>query len=107
LPEWRSEDPDRALEEAGRRFLAANGPATREDLALWWGMTPAAAGALIKRLGDHAVPVEVAGSPAVMLAGDVELAHDPPPQSVRLLPAFDQYVVGGHVPRRSARRRLS
>lgn len=34
-----------------RRFLAAYGPATREDYARWWGITPAAGGKLIAPLG--------------------------------------------------------
>jgi hypothetical protein len=94
LSGWRKENPEHALEEVTRRFLAANGPATREDLARWWAVTPAGGGAQIARLGDDVAQVDVEGSAAVMLAADLELAGDAPPRSVRLVPAFDQYVVG-------------
>ena len=39
-PDWSPEDPEAALAEAARRYLGAGGPATREDLARWWGATP-------------------------------------------------------------------
>ncbi len=94
MRDWSGQDPDDALLQITRRFLAAHGPATREDYARWWAMTPAAAGALLERLGDEATPVEDDGTAAWLLtahAGEVEAAV--PSRAVRLLPAFDQYVV--------------
>ncbi|MGH9276962.1 MAG: winged helix DNA-binding domain-containing protein [Acidimicrobiales bacterium] len=95
--------PDDAAREVTRRFLAAYGPATREDYAHWWGViTPAAAGRLIAALGDEAVTVDVGGpawperrrGPMSVLAANVDdLAAAKPARSVRLLPAFDQYVI--------------
>jgi len=41
-----SDDPEAALLEVARRYFAAYGPATREDLARWWGTTPAQAAKL-------------------------------------------------------------
>jgi hypothetical protein len=91
-------DPESAAAEVTRRFLAANGPATREDYGRWWGSTPAEAGKLIAALGDEVTSVEVDGSSAWLLAEHVEAvrAARPPCQqrTVGLLPAFDQYVVG-------------
>ena len=46
--------PDEALREIARRYLAAHGPATREDLRRWWATTPAAAGRLLRSLEDAA-----------------------------------------------------
>ena len=86
-------DPDEALREVTRRFLAANGPATREDYARWWGVTPPKAGRRIADLGDEVEEVEVGGAPRFMLAGSA-VAHATPAGVVRLVPAFDQYVVG-------------
>jgi hypothetical protein len=85
-------DPDEALREVTRRFLAANGPATREDYARWWGVTPAKAGSRILDLGDEVEEVDVDGQPRWVLAGGIVDAA--PSGIVRLVPAFDQYVVG-------------
>ncbi|MDQ3979058.1 MAG: winged helix DNA-binding domain-containing protein [Actinomycetota bacterium] len=87
-------DPDQATLEVARRFLAAHGPATRDDYARWWAMTPAQAMRILKRLGEEVVPVHVDGSQAWMLAAHVdEAVRATPVRSVRLLPAFDQFVV--------------
>jgi len=86
--------PDAALREIARRYLAAHGPATREDLARWWATTPAAAGRLLRSLGDEAGEHDVEGTAMWMLhAGAREAAELPAPGGVRLVPAFDQYVV--------------
>jgi uncharacterized protein YcaQ len=87
-------EPDAATLEVARRFLAAHGPATREDYARWWGKSPAQASRVLQRLGQEVVPVDVEGTEAWMLAADLpEAAAAPPVRSVRLLPAFDQLVV--------------
>jgi hypothetical protein len=90
-----SEDGDEALDEITRRYLRAYAPATREDYARWWaGMTPAQAGKRIERLGDEVARVDVEGRRCYMLARDVpEATHAQATKTVRLLPAFDQYVV--------------
>ena len=92
---WRDEDPDAAMDAVTRRFLAASGPVTREDYARWWGIpSPAQARKLIERLGDQVTTVEVEGACAWMLAEHAaEVAAATPSRTVRLLPAFDQYVV--------------
>ncbi len=86
-------DPESALQAVTRRFLAANGPATREDYARWWGVTPAKAGSRIADLGDEVEEVQVDGEPRWLLAG-AEPGDCSPSGVVRLVPAFDQYVVG-------------
>ena len=49
----------------------------------------------IAALGDEVEAVDLEGTPAWMLAADVREAREAAPaRSVRLLPAFDQYVVG-------------
>jgi hypothetical protein len=80
---------DEALDEVARRFLAAYGPATREDFARWWAVSPAAAR---KRLARVGVEVSRAGEAAWALEGD---DYDGEPRGVvNLLPAFDPYVIG-------------
>jgi hypothetical protein len=95
LAEWQLVETEGAAREVTRRYLAAYGPATREEFARWFGMTsPAQAGRLIEGLGEEVVSIEIEGSRAWMLAEhlpDVGVAE--PSGVVRLLPAFDHYVV--------------
>lgn len=95
LPAWAPVDTDSAIQEVVRRYLAAYGPATREEFGRWFGTSsPAQAGALIERLGEAVAPVEVEGTRAWMLTEHVaEAANAAPAGLVRLLPAFDQYVI--------------
>lgn len=96
LDGWAPADPDVALPEITRRYFAAHGPATREDFARWWGVSPAAAGRLVTGLGGGLAPVEVDGSPMWMPVADAAGAEAAEPLGdgvVRLLPAFDHYVV--------------
>ena len=112
IPQWENTPPQTwpntgvlfwvyvtTAREVVRRYLAAYGPATREEFARWFGMTsPAQAGRLIKGLDEEVAPVEVEGSHAWMLAEHVPEAEKAEPSGVvRLLPAFDHYVVA--VPR--------
>jgi hypothetical protein len=95
LPERSPEEPDDAIGEIVRRYLAAYGPATREEFARWLGAaSPAKAGALLERLGDEVTQVKVEGRGAWLLADHVaEVEAASPAGTVRLLPAFDHYVV--------------
>jgi hypothetical protein len=103
---WTDHDPDRAMAEVTRRFLSASGPVTREDFARWWGIpSPAKGRRLLERLGAEVARVEVDGTAAYALADDLPgLARTggrgggagpgaDGPRTVRLLPAFDQYVI--------------
>ena len=88
--------PDDALAEVTRRYLGAYAPATREDFARWWGVSPAKAGQMLRALGDEAVEVDVDGEQGLWMlsedAGEARAAkaHN----TARLLPGFDQWVVG-------------
>ena len=85
-----------ASADVARRFLAAYGPATYNDLARWWnGGGVATAKQWIASLGEEASAVEVDGTPAWLLREHVrQIRKCQPNRSVRLLPAFDPYVVG-------------
>ena len=74
-----------------------HGPASREDFSRWWAfLDPPPAQRLIESLGDEVATIDVEGRRMYLLAKDVRaLAKAAPVRSVRLLPAFDQYVVGG------------
>jgi Winged helix DNA-binding domain len=92
LGPWEPVDTEEATLEVARRYLTRYGPARREDLQRWFGMTsPAEAGRWLKALGDEATESDG----AYLLAADAEAAAEAEPEgAVRLLPAFDQYVVG-------------
>lgn len=84
--------------ELARRYLAGYGPATERDLAAWWGMGLTEAKAAWKQLREELVELEVDGRSAWMLNSESKgLGKSVPPnQTVRLLPAFDTYLLGYH-----------
>jgi hypothetical protein len=89
-------DTETGVAHVVRRYLAAYGPATREQFARWFGMTSAPQAAkLLRSLGDEVAEVVLDGAQAFVLATDVdEIMLAEPQGTVNLLPAFDQYVVG-------------
>jgi hypothetical protein len=88
-------DPAAATAAVTRRFLEAYGPATFHDLARWCGGTVGVARAWLGALGADVVAVDVEGAPAWVLAMHARaLRTVDPVRSARLLPAFDQYVIG-------------
>jgi hypothetical protein len=88
--------PEAASAAVTRRYLAAYGPATYHDLARWWsGGGVSIARQWIASLGEEVCSVELDGAQAWMLGAHArEVRELPPSRSLRLLPAFDQYVVG-------------
>ena len=90
-----AEDPEAASRALVRTYLAAYGPAPREQFQRWFGMTsPAEAGRWLQALGDEAVEVDVEGQRGWLLAQDADaVAAAAPAGNVRLLPGFDPYVV--------------
>jgi uncharacterized protein YcaQ len=87
-------DESHAEREVTRRFLAAYGPVSREVFAQWLGVTPSRAGGLIKGLGEEATQVDVEGTRAWALTSQLDgISRATPSGSVKLLPAFDQYVL--------------
>jgi Winged helix DNA-binding domain len=90
LDEWVPDAPegpsgDDALAELARRYFRAYSPATAADFGTWSGLAFARAVALIR---DELTPTDVDGRPGFRL-GEVE-----PARGVRLLPAFDNYLIG-------------
>jgi len=91
----RPMDTHAATTEVARRFLDVNGPATYRDLARWWsGGSVSTARQWIAALGDEAMAIELDGAEAWTLRSHARQLRDfSPAPSVRLLPAFDQYVI--------------
>lgn len=99
-PRWTGL-PD--LDEAGRRAIEAYvrvyGPASADHLQYWLGEGLGVRRVLIRewiaRFGDRLCTVEVDAEPRLVLREDLdELAATPPTSAVRLLPKYDQWVLG-------------
>jgi hypothetical protein len=86
-------DPVEAGRELVRRYLRAYGPATAEDLGRWLGFR-AKLKQLLAAVDEELAEVEVGDYRGWVLASDLELLRGTPkPESVRLVAAFDPYVV--------------
>ena len=86
-------EPEEALAELARRYLHAYGPATHEDFAGWWAMTPTAAREVFAGLALAEVTVD--GEPRWALPEDVDaIASSELDDRVRLLPGFDALTIG-------------
>jgi hypothetical protein len=98
-PRWAGiPEPDDAAPRAVIAYLSAYGPATAEHFHNWIARGRVSA-RQVKRwfggLDERLAAVEVDGEPAYVLAEDVdELASTRPSSVLRLLPGFDQYVLG-------------
>jgi DNA glycosylase AlkZ-like len=99
-------EPDLAAQIAITAYLRAYGPASGDAFGSWlaggWFGTRRLR-AWLEGLGPELATVEVGAEPAYVLAADLdELAAARPTDAVRLLPGFDQWVLGpgtadGHV----------
>jgi Winged helix DNA-binding domain len=88
-PPPRAVEPDVALAELARRYLAGHGPATDRDLAKWSGLSLGQA-----RRGLHAIAAELrerSDDLAELAAAPQHALSIPPP---RLLGAFDEVLMG-------------
>ncbi|MGC0315896.1 winged helix DNA-binding domain-containing protein [Kitasatospora acidiphila] len=95
LPAGRTLDQADAATELARRYLSAHGPAALEDFATWSGLPVTVARGAWRALveGGEAVEYEVAGQPCLLPADRPPVAAPGEPD-VRLLPAYDNYLVG-------------
>ena len=88
-------DPAEAEREVVRRFLAAYGPSSAEDFTRWLGFRGTAMKRLLRAMEGELLEVDVLGKVAWIRAEDLEVLQSAGrPRGVRLLPAFDPYVVG-------------
>lgn len=83
---------DDALARLARRYLAGHGPAGAADLAAWSGLPlrDARTGLGALAAAGEVENVRIGGAPAYRLPGE----PSPKDRSVRLVPAFDEYLLG-------------
>src|SRR5690606_38994420 len=91
-PGW---EPEEAAARLAGRYLAAYAPASAADFAHWSGLPAAVARAAWRTLDT--VEVTVAGKPCALpaeRADEIAAAAPDGPGDLRLLPAYDNYLVG-------------
>jgi Winged helix DNA-binding domain len=83
---------DDALARLARRYLAGHGPAGAADLAAWSGLPlrDARTGLGALAAAGEVENVRIGGAPAYRLPGE----PSPEDRTVRLVPAFDEYLLG-------------
>ncbi len=94
-PRWRVRPlpEDAAYAELTRRYLAAYGPATPQDLAAWSGLPQSKIRAAWGRMAGELVELQGASGPLWRLRS-AAAPDEPPAPVVRLLPRYDVYLLG-------------
>lgn len=95
-PRATSLPPEEACAELARRYLAAYGPAGPEDFAAWSGLPISQARAAWRRVTDRLLRATTLPYDVWMLDANLAWLDESPPDAplVRLLPAFDTYLLG-------------
>ncbi len=93
-PAARGPSGDAALSEFARRYFAAYGPATIDDLCAWSGITMAEARSAVTGAKADLTVVRIQSQPAFVLKRRLAPEAAPSKTDVRLLPAFDTYLLG-------------
>jgi hypothetical protein len=94
--DWWEPSEREGLRHVLRRFVGTYGPVASRDFGRWFGLEPEHSRALFAEAADELVEVDVEGRSSWLLAEDAEEAVTGQPESVRLLPQYDCYVLGSH-----------
>jgi winged helix DNA-binding protein len=98
LDDWLSPTPalsrESALAELARRYFAAYGPATVEDLSAWSGLPMREARSAVNGALPGLDEVMIQGRPGLAPKRRLDPPATPPAVDVGLLPAFDAYLLG-------------
>ena len=92
LPMQAPDDPAREL---ALRYLSAYAPATAADFARWSGLSQAQVKAAWAAIAEDCVIVTIPGGEALVLNAQIDqLSTTPAEPTVRLLPRYDNYLLG-------------
>ena len=91
VSESRAPEGDGALAELATRYLRAHGPASPEDLKAWSGLRAGEVRRAWALVADRLTEVDAGGVTRYRLKGR---RIEAPPGLVRLLPMFDEYLLG-------------
>ena len=94
VPRIRTPSRETALGELARRYVAAYGPATIGDLSAWSGLPIAEARTAITGAKASLTEVTIQGQPGFVLKDRLQQTAPAATPDVRLLPAFDTYLLG-------------
>jgi winged helix DNA-binding protein len=91
----RPKEAASGLAELARRYLAAFGPATPDDFVAWSGVPTDLARSAFSAISKEIVELPTTGQTALMIKGRLSATDGVPgTPAVRLLPAFDTYLLG-------------
>lgn len=96
LPNWHDLSLEEAEDALLRRYLRAFGPATPHDFAAWSILAVVRAKQVWSRAEDALAPIALDGHPAWILRDDLPVLRRAKlgPDTVRLLPYFDSFLMG-------------
>jgi hypothetical protein len=94
---WQAHDPLEAIDALLIRYLGAYGPAARDSIAHWWGVSPGAVRDSLVRLKPELSTVQFGKHSGLFPTAELDrLARAEPPNGVRLLGGFDVAVIASH-----------
>ncbi|SNT36148.1 Winged helix DNA-binding domain-containing protein [Asanoa hainanensis] len=94
LGDWEPVETGAAIDRLATDYLGAYGPATPEEFARWFDLTPALAKKSFRRIEGGLAPVEVDGTPMWLPEAHLKELPRKAAQRAVLLPAFDPYITG-------------